>query len=104
MDWRSSNFCSLEVVKRSHRIGRSSFYFFGEWSGRHHGWWAGEQGGCHTSMPEPLSVICSNFRPPSFTRTSSDVEPASTAFSINSFSAWTGATMISPAAILLTTS
>jgi hypothetical protein len=32
------------------------------------------------------------------------VEPASTAFSINSFNAWTGATMISPAAILLTTS
>ncbi len=33
-----------------------------------------------------------------------DVEPASTAFSMSSLSAWTGATMISPAAILLTTS
>ena len=32
-----------------------------------------------------------------------DVEPASTEFSISSFRAWTGATMISPAAILLTT-
>lgn len=57
-----------------------------------------------TSIPCPLSVICNNFNPPSLTTTSSDVDPASTAFSINSFSACTGATMISPAAILLTTS
>lgn len=58
----------------------------------------------HTSMPWPLSVICSSFRPPSLTTTSSAVDPASTEFSINSFKAWTGATMISPAAILFTTS
>jgi hypothetical protein len=54
-------------------------------------------------MPQPLSVICNSFNPPSLTRISSDVEPASTAFSISSFRACTGATIISPAAILLTT-
>lgn len=26
MDWRSSNFCNFEVVKRSHNIGKSSFW------------------------------------------------------------------------------
>lgn len=57
-----------------------------------------------TSIPLPLSVIWSSLSPPSFTKTSRDVEPASTAFSINSFSACMGATMISPAAILFTTS
>lgn len=60
--------------------------------------------GDRTSMPEPLSVIWSNFKPPSFTETSTVVDPASTEFSINSFKAFTGATMISPAAILLMTS
>lgn len=55
-------------------------------------------------MPQPLSLIWSNFRPPSLTRTSREVEPASTAFSMSSFNAWTGATMISPAAILFMTS
>lgn len=54
-------------------------------------------------MPEPLSVICSSFSPPSLTEISIEVEPASTAFSISSLSALTGATMISPAAILFTT-
>lgn len=58
----------------------------------------------HTVMPCPLSVICNSFKPPSLARISMLVEPASTAFSINSFKACTGATMISPAAILLTTS
>lgn len=58
----------------------------------------------HTLMPCPLSVICNSFKPPSLARISMLVEPASTAFSINSFKACTGATMISPAAILLTTS
>jgi hypothetical protein len=57
-----------------------------------------------TSIPCPLSVIWSSFNPPSLTTTSNAVEPASTAFSISSFNACTGATMISPAAILLTTS
>lgn len=58
----------------------------------------------HTLMPCPLSVICNSFKPPSLARISMLVEPASTAFSINSFKAWTGATIISPAAILLITS
>lgn len=58
----------------------------------------------HTLMPCPLSIICNSFKPPSLTRISMLVEPASTAFSINSFRACTGATMISPAAILFTTS
>src|SRR5690242_15392610 len=31
MVWRSSYFCSLDVVKRSHRMGRSSFCWLGEW-------------------------------------------------------------------------
>lgn len=58
----------------------------------------------HTLMPCPLSVICNSFKPPSLTKISMLVEPASTAFSINSFKACTGATIISPAAILFTTS
>jgi hypothetical protein len=61
-------------------------------------------GGGHTLIPCPLSVIWSSFSPPSLTSTSKEVEPASTEFSMSSFKAWTGATIISPAAILLTTS
>jgi hypothetical protein len=57
-----------------------------------------------TLIPHPLSVICKSFNPPSLARISREVEPASTAFSMSSFRALTGATMISPAAILLTTS
>lgn len=56
-----------------------------------------------TSIPQPLSVICKSFSPPSLTRISRFVAPASTAFSIISFNALTGAMMISPAAILFTT-
>lgn len=66
------------------------------------GGWA--KGARLTCIPQPLSVICSSFRPPSLTSISRDVEPASTAFSMSSFRACTGATIISPAAILLTTS
>ena len=58
----------------------------------------------HTWMPHPLSVICRSFKPPSLTKISRLVAPASMAFSSNSLRALTGATMISPAAILLTTS
>lgn len=58
----------------------------------------------HTFIPWPLSVICRSFRPPSLTAISIDVEPASTEFSISSFRAFTGATIISPAAIRFTTS
>ncbi len=94
---KSSKDLSLDVVKRSQSIGRSSFY---------------DQVRHETirnlfrlaAMPWPLSVICRSFKPPSLTRTSREVEPASTEFSMSSFSACTGATMISPAAILLTTS
>jgi hypothetical protein len=108
---RSSNAVILEVVWRSHSMAKSSFctmvllgsvpvpkrivdiYF------RQHQ----EQEGL-TWMPQPLSVICKSFRPPSLASTSRDVDPASTAFSTSSLRACTGATMISPAAILLTTS
>jgi hypothetical protein len=55
------------------------------------------------SIPDPLSVICKSLTPPSLTKTSMFVAPASIEFSNISFSALAGAIMISPAAILLTT-
>lgn len=54
-------------------------------------------------MPLPLSWICSSARPPPFAVTVMDVAPASSEFSIISFSALKGRWMTSPAAILLTT-
>ena len=103
MEVRSSNSLSLEVVNLSQRMGRSSRWILLVIS-------AMIVGQTHalnellTSIPWPLSVIWSSFRPPSLMRTSIVVEPASTAFSMSSFSACIGATMISPAAILFTTS
>ncbi|KAH3686475.1 hypothetical protein WICPIJ_002562 [Wickerhamomyces pijperi] len=54
-------------------------------------------------IPEPLSVICNILIPPSLAITSMTVEPASMEFSRSSFKAFTGETMISPAAIRFTT-
>jgi hypothetical protein len=56
-----------------------------------------------TRMPWPLSVIWRSFRPPSLTRISICVDPASMEFSMSSFNAFEGRWMISPAAILSTT-
>ena len=113
IDERSSKSFNFDVVNRSHRMGRSSrclfqlvniyiyiYIYLPLYCNNMHSIPISSL----TSIPCPLSVIWRSLRPPSLTRTSIDVAPASTAFSINSFRACIGATMISPAAILLTTS
>ena len=55
-------------------------------------------------MPQPLSWTWSRRTPPSLTLTLIELAPASSAFSSSSLSAFAGRWMISPAAILLTTS
>jgi len=77
---RSSYFRSLEVVKRSHKIGMSA-----------------------ARMPWPSSSIRSIFRPPPFTVMAMCWLPASRQFSINSLSAFAGRTTTSPAAMRLMT-
>ena len=55
-------------------------------------------------MPEPLSETETSRRPPAVIVTSMRVAPASSAFSISSFTTDAGRSTTSPAAILLATS
>ena len=80
MVFKSSNEVNLDVVKRSHTIGRSSF-----------------------RMPWPLSWICNSCSPPPFTVTVMLVDPASKQFSSISLIAAEGRWTTSPAAIRFTT-
>ena len=52
-------------------------------------------------MPQPLSMTCRSVRPASVTTTLTCVAPASTAFSISSFTTDAGRCTTSPAAIML---
>lgn len=56
-----------------------------------------------TEIPHPLSFICIIFKPPPFITIEIECEPASIEFSSNSFIAFAGFSIISPAAILLIT-
>jgi hypothetical protein len=92
---RSSKALIFEVVKRSHRMGRSDFC--GEANGGvdvEVGGISRNRKGGRTRIPVPLSWICSDFSPPSLTVTLIDVAPASSEFSMSSLRAFEGRWMI----------
>ena len=89
---RSENEESLEVVKRSAKIGRSELYYskVSLNDERRKKKSTAEE----TLMPHPLSWICRSFIPPSLIVTRMEVERASKQFSMSSFKAEEGRWMI----------
>ena len=89
---KSSNVDSFDVVNLSARIGKSSFCLGGPAFNAIPV--SSTQCSMLTRIPQPLSCIWSNFKPPSLTVTRIEVEPASRLFSKSSFKADAGRCII----------